>query len=471
MNKDDLAEWRRESGLGESGLGSVKKVNQAVADDPFTEDALALRFSERHADDLRYIATKGQWQKWHGTRWRGEETYLAFELARQSCREDAKTYGNGKAPSLLYTKKTVAAVEFMAKADRRQATTIDQWDANDWILNAENATLDLKTGAGYLHRPDDYSTKITSCGTADDGTPTPLWDAFLERVAPDPELRAFLKRWCGYCLTGSTSEHKFVFAYGTGANGKSTFTNTIAAILGDYSTIADVGTFIASRSERHPTDVAKLHGFRLVVAQETEKGRQWDESKIKTMTGGDKITARFMHCNFFDFIPKFKLFITGNHKPSLDNVDEAMRRRLLLVPFMVQIPVEERDPDLLDKLKTERPAILRWMLDGCLEWQRIGLAPPKIITEATAMYFDDQDFTNQWLEERTESDLPTAFISTSQLFASWKGWCDQRGFTAGSSKVLAQNLIDRGLNQKRIRTGHRGFAGIRLRAIGDTDDI
>jgi P4 family phage/plasmid primase-like protien len=147
--------------------------------------------------------------------------------------------------------------------------------------------------------------------------------------------------------------------------------------------------------------VAKLHGFRLVVAQETEKGRKWDEAKIKTMTGGDKMTARFMRQDYFDFVPKFKLFIVGNHKPRLDNVDEAMRRRLLLVPFTVQIPPEERDPELPEKLKAEWPAILRWMIDGCLEWQKIGLAPPKIVTDATDEYFNDQDTLKQWLEDCT----------------------------------------------------------------------
>jgi putative DNA primase/helicase len=398
---------------------------------PFTEDALALRFSERHKDDLRYIATKSTWLKWDGTRWYPEATHLAFDLARRSCRADAQAFGNGGAPAQVYSAKTIAAVERMAKADRRQATIIEEWDADDFAFNGETATFDLCSGDSHPPRPSDYITKKAACSCAAPGTSHPTWTAFLERIAPDPELRDFLQRFVGYCLTGSTAEHKFVFAYGTGANGKSTFVNTISAIKGDYATVADVGTFIASNTERHPTDVAKLHGYRLVVAQETEKGRRWDETKIKTMTGGDKMTARFMRCDFFDFVPKFKLWIVGNHKPRLDNVDEAMRRRMLLVPFTVQIPPEERDPDLPAKLKAEWPAILRWAIDGCREWQRIGLAPPKIVTDATDEYFDDQDTIKQWLEDRTEDGGPYAFTATSQLFASWKSWCDERNLKPG----------------------------------------
>jgi putative DNA primase/helicase len=268
----------------------------------------------------------------------------------------------------------------------------------------------------------------------------------------------------GYCCTGVTTEHKFVFAYGTGANGKSTFINTIAKIFGDYATVADVGTFIASNHERHPTDLAKLHGFRLVVAQETEKGRKWNEAKIKTMTGGDKMTARFMRQDFFDFVPKFKLFIVGNHKPRLDNIDEAMRRRLLLVPFTVQIPPEERDPDLVEKLWTERNAILRWCIDGCLEWQRIGLAPPKIVTDATEQYFDEQDTLKQWLEDCTEDGGPFAFTPTGQLFASWKAWCDERNLKPGNGNALSDALADRGFDRKRGHGGVRGFRGLTMKA-------
>jgi putative DNA primase/helicase len=228
-----------------------------------------------------------------------------------------------------------------------------------------NATYDLRTGVGRPPNPLDYITKKTACAAAPAGTPHPLWSAFLERAtAGNSELQNFLQRYIGYCCTGFTHEHVFVFAYGTGANGKGTFINTVTGVFGDYATVADMNTFLVTRNERHPTDLAKLCGARLVVAQETQKGRIWDETKIKSLTGGDKITARFMRGDFFDFTPSFKLFIVGNHKPRLSTVDEAIRRRMLIVPFTVEIPPEQRDPKLPEKLKSEWPAILRWCIEA-----------------------------------------------------------------------------------------------------------
>jgi putative DNA primase/helicase len=210
-----------------------------------------------------------------------------------------------------------------------------------------NATYDLRTGIGRSPNALDYITKKTACAAAPPGTSHPLWSTFLERITiGNGQLQKFLQRYIGYCCTGFTHEHVFVFAYGTGANGKGTFINTVAGVFGDYATVADMNTFLVTRNERHPTDLAKLCGARLVVAQETQKGRIWDETKIKALTGGDKITARFMRGDFFDFTPSFKLFIVGNHKPRLSTVDEAIRRRMLIVPFTVEIPPEQRDPKL-----------------------------------------------------------------------------------------------------------------------------
>ena len=271
----------------------------------------------------------------------------------------------------------------------------------------------------------------------------------------------FLQRYIGYCCTGLTTEHAFVFARGTGANGKSTFINTIVRIFGDYATVADMSTFIASNTERHPTDLAKLRGARLVVAQETQKGRRWDGTKIKALTGGDRLTARFMRQDFFDFVPTFKLFIAGNHKPRLDSVDEAMRRRLLLVPFTVQIPAAERDPELAEKLWGERAAILRWCLDGCLQYQRDGLAPPACVRDATDEYFRSQDTIGEWLGDCTEDADERAFARMADLFASWKTWCDERNIKPGSRMALSGMLEDRGYVKRREGgTGQRGFARI-----------
>jgi putative DNA primase/helicase len=221
-----------------------------------------------------------------------------------------------------------------------------------------------------------------------------------------------------------------------------------------------MATFIASNAERHPTDLAKLMGARLVVAQETQKGRRWDETKIKALTGGDKITARFMRQDFFDFVPTFKLFIGGNHKPRLTSVDEAIRRRLLLVPFTVQIPPAERDPQLTDKLWTERRAILRWCIDGCLEWRRIGLAPPEVVLDATKNYFADQHTLQQWLDDCTEDGGEFAFSRTTELFASWKAWCEARNLKPSSMQVLSEALVDRGLVKKRNSVGQQGFRNL-----------
>jgi putative DNA primase/helicase len=443
---------------------TVGEVIDLALDNPFTEDALALRFSERHANDLRYVALKNQWFRWDGARWSPEPTLLAFDLARRSCREDAEAYANGKAPDRVFTAKTIAAVQTLARADRRQAATLDQFDNDPWLMTAGEATIDLRTGRARPPHPNDFITRKALYNAAPAGSPHPLWTAFLLRItAGDEELIGFLRRYLGYCLTGITSEHQFIFAYGTGANGKSTMVNTIGKILADYATTADVGTFLAHNHERHPTDIAKLHGARLVIAQETERGRRWDEVKIKSLTGGDRMTARFMRQDFFDFTPTFKLLVTGNNKPHLDNVDEAMRRRLLLVPFTVQIPPEERDPDLPAKLMTEAPAILRWCLEGCLEWQHTGLRPPAVVIDATAAYFEDQDVIAQWIEDCTEGGGPFAFTASGQLYASWRNWCDERGLAPGSAKSFTQALTDRGCQAKRIRTGARGFASIILR--------
>jgi putative DNA primase/helicase len=319
--------------------------------------------------------------------------------------------------------------------------------------------VDLRTGEIHQHRRDEYITKITVVGPSGD---CPRWVQFLDRItAGDRELQSFLQRIIGYSLTGSTREHALFFLYGTGANGKSVFLSTIASLLGDYAKTAPASSFTASSTEQHPTDLAGLRGARFVTAIETEDGARWAESRIKSLTGGDKIAARFMRCDFFEFIPECKLVIAGNHKPGLRSVDEAIRRRLHLIPFTVTIPQEDRDPHLTEKLRTEFPGILAWAIRGCLEWQQHGLNPPAIVRNATADYLADEDAIGRWLEDDCARD-ETVWTSGAALFLDYRSWCERTGEKPMSPKRLTQALEGRSFVQKRTSSA-RGFAGIGLR--------
>jgi putative DNA primase/helicase len=329
-------------------------------------------------------------------------------------------------------------------------------------------TIDLHSG---IDRPPgrlDYCTKQTAISPAPPGTPCPMWMAFLNRVTNvNDALIDFLQRFLGYCCTGLVHEHALVFLYGTGGNGKTVFVDTVAGIFGDYCITAPIEMFLTSKYDRHPTEIARLKGARLVVAQETQKGRAWDEAKIKTLTGGDRLTGRFMRADFFDFTPSHKILITGNTKPSLRNVDEGIRRRLLLVPFTVQIAPAERDPKLAEKLKAEWPAILRWMVDGCLEWQRVGLVIPTIVRDATEEYLAEQDVLAQWADDNLALD-PNSFELTRVLFKSWKLFCEERNFATGTETAFAESLTERGYVKARRRFG-RGFNGIVLKTGNDAE--
>jgi putative DNA primase/helicase len=424
----------------------------------FSDEALALRFAERHANDLRYVAPWGKWLAWDGMRWRFDNTLHAFDRARFICREAASRANDPRVRMAVASAKTVTAVDRLAKSDRRLAATIDQWDVDPWLLNTPAGILDLRTGDMRPASIDDYATKITAITP---GVQCPTWDTFMRRVtSDDQELIAFLRRLCGYALTGITSEHALFFLYGTGANGKGVFLSTVAGILGDYHTAAAIETFTASKSEHHPTDLAHLRGARLVTATETEAGCGWAESKMKALTGGDKIAARFMRGDFFEFVPSFKLIIAGNHMPGLHSVDEAIRRRFHLIPFSVTIPTGERDRQFFEKLKPEWPGILSWMIQGCLEWQDGGLQPPEAVRNATAAYLQAEDSIATWIDDCCQLD-PQAWEPTDKLYASWRAWATQAGEPVGSEKNLVQNLKDRGFRPHRTNA-QRGLYGLRI---------
>ena len=448
----------------------VKLLNQTDADEApqFSEEALALQFAEIHANDLRYVDDWGKWLRWDGARWVFDKTRLTFNEARQLCRSASADCDNPRLAMALASKKTAYAVTALASCDPRIAATVEQWDRDPWTINTPGDVFDLRTGKRRPHCPTDYMMKLTSV-VPDSNCLTPVWQAFLERVTGgDVGLVAFLQRMAGYALTGMTREHALFFHHGVGANGKSTFFNVLIGVLGDYHRTAPIEAFVATHNERHPTDLAGLHGARLVTAVETEEGRRWDETKIKALTGGDEISARFMRQDFFEFTPRFKLLIAGNHKPSLRSVDEAMRRRLHLVPWNVVIPPTERDKDLGEKLRAEWPGILAWMIAGCMRWQQIGLAPPAVVASATNAYLEDEDAFAAWIDEYCICDRQ-AWEKTTTLYAGWKAWCDRNGEFAGTVRRFSQTLQQRGTayhtTYERDRQRGRGFRGLRL--VGD----
>ena len=328
-----------------------------------------------------------------------------------------------------------SGVERFAQADPTFAVTSEIWDRDPWLLGTPEGTVELKTGR--LRDPDsaDRITKLTAV------TPAvladcPLWLAFLDQATgSDVELVRFLQQWCGYALTGLTREHALVFVYGPGGNGKSVFLNVLTAILAAYATTAAMDTFTASKGDKHPTDMAMLRGARLVAASETEEDRAWAESRIKQLTGGDPVTARFMRQDFFTYTPAFKLTIVGNHQPALRNVDDAARRRFNILPF-TRKPVRP-DRHLEEKLQAEWPGILRWMIRGCLDWQENGLVRPASVVAATEDYFSEQNLFAQWLAAECEVDPAKEFWEkTVDLFKSWSDYAKAAGEQPGTDEEL-----------------------------------
>lgn len=425
-----------------------------------TEDGLSIAFTRRHAEDWRYCAQWGKWLVWSGMRWNTDRVLYVAHLARGICRAASLKAHNARLKSKLASAATFSSVEKIARSDPQHASLPDQWDADAWSLNTLGGVVDLRTGQIQAHRREDHMTKLA---TATPQGECPTWKAFLADVTGgDAGLMTYLQIMAGYCLTGVTSEHALFFLYGTGANGKSVFVNVLTTILGDYAANAPMDTFMESRSDRHPTDLAGLRGARFVSSIETEQGRRWNESKVKAITGGDKISARFMRQDFFEYVPQFKLIIAGNHKPSIRNVDEAMKRRLHLIPFTITIPPEKRDGKLTEKLLRERDGILGWALQGCALWQRQGLKAPACVVSATEEYFEAEDALGQWLEERTQCHAE-AREATSNLFADWREWAERAGEYVGSIKRFAELLMTRGFVTTRMHGGTRAFKGVSLR--------
>jgi P4 family phage/plasmid primase-like protien len=427
---------------------------------PGSDDALAAAFVDAEGADWCFVPGWQTWLQWSGTHWQEDRRGLVRDRVRHVCRAAGANPGlaAGQARRIA-SNKTIQAVLAIAAADPALARSPEDWDEDPMQINTPAGLLDLRSGTCLPHDRRQALTRITRVAQGDK---CPGWQDFLSRITDgDADLQAYLKRLAGYCLTGETSEQVFTFLHGAGANGKSVFLSTLGYVLGSYAATAALGTFTRSRSDRHLTELAGLRAARLVMVPETEAGRAWDETRIKTVTGGERVRANLMRQDHFEFTPRFKLLIAGNHRPALHGVGEAMRRRLHVVPFGVTIPTDERDPDLPGNLRREAPGILNWMIEGCLDWQRMRLRPPEAVLAASRVYFEAEDIIGHWLDACCVLE-PVAFSPAQELFRSWSDWANRSGHPVGTAKALGEALRDRGLSDRKVR-GKRGWVGIRLR--------
>jgi putative DNA primase/helicase len=449
--------------------GNGRGTTQPAGGYNLTDLGNARRLVHRHGRNLRYCWLWRKWLVWDGKRWVKDDTGEVYRLAKEtvsSIYQEAAAAPNDEARKELGKHATRseagARIKEMVDLARSDVPVMpDELDASPDLLNTESGTIDLRTGELREHRREDLITKIAPTTYRPDAA-APTWEAFLERVLPGEDLRAFVQRAVGYSATGDTSEQCMFINYGGGANGKSTFQEAIAAALGDYAMRAPTEMLLAKRSDGVPNDVARLKGARFVSASETEEGRRLAESRIKDLTGQDTITARFMKAEWFDFAPTHKLWLSTNHKPEIRGTDAAIWRRIRLVPWAVTIPPAEQDKKLPIALRHELAGILAWVVRGCLQWRREGLQAPDEVRKATGEYRAEMDVLAGFLVECCELDTDH-WEYAKDLYECYKRWCDENGERPESQRKFGGRLGERGF--QRDRGGSRGagiWRGVRL---------
>jgi putative DNA primase/helicase len=467
---------------GESNPDAVQEsLNKALAAYPLTDMGNGERLVRRHGTNLRYVHDWGKWIVWDGQRWQTDNNAAVIRLAKHTVRqiyaeaasipvqaEDEKS--KAKVDALAaHAKKSESkdrlfAMLKMAESEQTVSIVNGELDANHWLLNVQNGTLDLQTGKLHPHKRECLITKIAPIDF-DPSARCPRWLAFLNRVLPDPELRAYVKRAAGYTLTGDISEQCIFFLYGNGKNGKSVFTSIVEALVGDLWEKTRAETLMAKRDAGGiPNDLACLVGKRLVTVTEMSDGQRLNEGQIKDMSGGDAISARFLHQEFFKFRPQFKLWLYGNHKPTIRGTDEGIWRRIKLIPFTVTIPEEERDKKLTEKLREELTGILAWAVEGCLEWRRNGLWDPLEVRQATQDYRAEMDNVAGFLSERCTNELDQ-FNGCGEyggpLYDAYFQWCKTIGEHPCSLRAFGDTMLKKGYTKRRSNKGQY-YQGIRL---------
>jgi putative DNA primase/helicase len=396
----------------------------------------AERLHEVHGENLRHVTESGQWLIWNGCRWEpdstGEVVRRFIEVMRAMAREAADHPSAEAAQALAKfalqscNRARIEAGISLAKSIAGVSVSVNDLDADPWLVGTPEGAIDLRTGRPITPRREHLITK--SIGASfDPQAECPTWERFIATVTGgDTELADFLQAAVGYTLTGKVTEQCLFFLFGHGQNGKGVFTETGKRLIGDYGQTAPESLFTKDRNPAATNDVARLAGCRMAIAAELDEGAAFAESRIKALTGGDTITARLLYHEFFDFPPSHKFWISGNHKPTVRGTDHGIWRRLRLVPFTVTIPEGQKDPHLTAKLAEELPGILNWAIAGCLRWQREGLRVPQCVKAATEAYRAEEDIIGQFLDECTEK-RPEARAGRTELYQSYKQWAEGAG--------------------------------------------
>jgi P4 family phage/plasmid primase-like protien len=441
---------------------------------PLTDSGNAERLVEMFGDDVRFVPEWDKFHVWNGKFWaadagsvlvldRSKAVARSFLVEASTCEDDDQRDKLGMHALRSEQESKRRAMLTLAKAEPPIRLARQDLDRDRLLLNVQNGTLDLRTGSVKPHDRPDYITRILPVAYNQEAL-CPRWETFLREVLPDEETIVFIQRAVGYSLTGDVSEHCLFFLHGAGANGKTVFLLVILALMGDYATQAPTSMLLAKRFETHPTELTTLFGRRVAVCQETPSGRRWAEEVVKHITGGDRISARRMREDFWEFDPTHKLWVSGNHKPIVEGIDEGIWRRLHLVPFEKHIPEEQRDPKLVDKLRAELPGILAWAVLGCLAWQRDGLAVSTKVRDATAIYREESDRLGPFLQECCQVERG-AVVSRSVIYQAYTAWSAAQGEKwPMSDRAFSDSMRGHGIDECWTRNTHgkkcRGWRGI-----------
>jgi len=435
----------------------------------------AERIVAAHGRDLLHVA--GDWLAWDGRRFDRDESNARVtqfakavirgiygEAAQLDDADDRKALAQHAGRS--ESEPRLRAAVTLAASDPNVIARADALDRDPMLLTVANGTLELTDATLREHRREDRSTLLAGAPYEPDAK-CPLWRAFLDRIfAGDSEIIDFIRRAVGYMLTGRTDEQILFLLHGLGSNGKSVLLAVLRALLGDYSRNTPASTLLERRNggDAIPNDLARLRGVRLVTAAETGDGRRLDEERVKALTGGDVISARFMRGEWFDFQPVFKLALATNHLPVIRGTDHAMWRRVRLIPFTVTIPDDEQDKALTDKLLDELPGILAWAVTGCLDWQHHGLQPPAAVMAATSEYREEMDTLGAFIDDACELN-PAATVNAADLYLAYTTWCEING----ERFPLTQTAFGRRLTERDMPSHRNGAQrlrrGITLRTV------